>query len=172
MIVTNSSEFTEKAKLIREYGWGEKHVSKIRGWNSRLDKIQAAILREKLKQLDRDNSKRIRIAKNYTRELNRTGIITPMTRNASTHVYHLYVIRSSKRDELLNYLLERNIKALIHYPVPLHLLPAYKDRLPGRECLQATELVSREVLSLPMYPELFESDTRKVIGAIKGFEGK
>jgi dTDP-4-amino-4,6-dideoxygalactose transaminase len=168
MVVTNDMELAKKASLLREYGWAQRHVSHFAGWNTRLDEIQAAILRVKLKYLDEDNAKRVRLAEIYNRELNTSDQILPKERENSSHVYHLYVIRSAKRDEILKFLKENGIGALIHYPVPVHLQPAYKS-LHGRDKLPETEQISKEIISLPMYPELSEYDLQTVVKAVKEF---
>jgi dTDP-4-amino-4,6-dideoxygalactose transaminase len=167
MVVTDDVELVEKAKLLRQYGWEQQYVSHLAGWNTRLDEVQAAVLRVKLKHLDRDNSKRIRLAKIYDEELSDTHLILPKRRENSKHVYHLYVIRSDKRDELLTFLRENGIGASIHYPVPVHLQPAYNR---GQNNLPETKCVAKEILSLPMYPELNEVDV--IVEAIKEFEKK
>lgn len=168
MVVTNNEELSIKAKLLREYGWEERYISKIKGWNSRLDEIQAAILRVKLRHLDNDNAKRASLAEVYTRELSTIdGINLPKERKGATHVYHLYVIRTKKREALQAYLKKKGIGALIHYPVPVHLQPAYRGCLSSS--LPETERVTEEVLSLPIYPELCESGVQMVIDSIKEF---
>lgn len=168
MVVTNNSELAEKAKLLREYGWAERYVSHISGWNTRLDEIQAAILRVKLKYLDEDNTKRRNLAGLYKKELSKTDLILPQTRESCNHVYHLYVIRSKQRDNLQRFLKDKGVGALIHYPMPVHLQPAYKN-LSGKD-LNETELAAKQVLSLPMYSELTEMDLKTACNAIKEFE--
>jgi dTDP-4-amino-4,6-dideoxygalactose transaminase len=170
MVVTNNEKLAEKAKLLREYGWAERYVSHFAGWNTRLDEIQAAILRVKLKRLDEDNSKRVRIAELYSKELEVCDIILPKQRKDSTHVYHLYVIRSERRDALLAFLKEKGIGVSIHYPVPVHLQPAYRS-LHGCDKLPETEKITKEIISLPIYPELSESDIQTTIKTIMDFAG-
>ena len=170
MVVTNNARLAEKAKLLREYGWTERYVSHFAGWNTRLDELQAAILRVKLKYLDEDNSKRVRIAELYNKELEVCDIILPKQRKDSAHVYHLYVIRSERRDTLLTFLKGKGIGALIHYPVPVHLQPAYRS-LHGCDKLPETEKITKEIISLPIYPELSESDIQTTIKTIRGFAG-
>jgi dTDP-4-amino-4,6-dideoxygalactose transaminase len=167
MVVTNDAELSEKARLLREYGWVERYVSHFSGWNTRLDELQAAILNVKIKHLDEDNSKRARLAEIYNKELSGAGIIVPCRRENCTHVYHLYVIRSARRAELLTFLREKGIDASIHYPVPVHLQPAY-IRL-GNRSLRETETLASQVLTLPMYPELSEAELRSVIEAVREF---
>jgi len=168
MVVTNNLELATKVKLLREYGWAERYVSSIAGWNSRLDEIQAAILRMKLRYLDSDNEKRLRIAEIYNKELSSMKIYLPQKRKHSSHVYHLYIIRSKYRDELQNYLKNNGIAALVHYPIPVHLQPAY-NKVGKNVKLHETEQAAHEVLSLPMYPELKETDVLLITNVIKKF---
>jgi len=169
MIVTNDSTLAERARLLREYGWAERYVSHIPGWNSRLDEVQAAVLLVKLRYLDADNAVRARRAREYDQALRDTWLVTPKRRSDATHVYHLYVVRCPGRDELQTWLKAHDVGALIHYPVPIHLQPAYQGRLRGGDNLPETERAAREVLSLPMYPELSEKELQMVIGAVQSF---
>ncbi len=166
IVVTDNEELAKKASLLREYGWAERYVSHLTGWNTRLDEIQAAILRIKLRHLDEDNSKRVYLAEIYKRGLEETGLTLPRKREGSTHVYHLYVVRSTKRDRLLKSLRTGGAIASIHYPVPVHLQPAYKD-LSCRSDLLKTERIVKEIISLPIYPELIEADAEKIMKMIK-----
>ena len=170
IVVTNNEKLAEKAKLLREYGWAERYVSHFAGWNTRLDEIQASVLRIKLKYLDEDNLKRMHLAEIYKKELINNNLILPKQREFSTHVYHLFVIRSSKRNELVAYLKDKGVSALIHYPIPVHLQPAYRQLQRGN-ALRETEKSMKEILSLPIYPELSESKVHMIIGTIKDFEG-
>lgn len=170
MVVTNNEALSKKTKLLREYGWEERYVSKIKGWNSRLDEIQAAVLRVKLPHLEQDNAKRACLAEVYARELSKIDSITlPKERKDSTHVYHLYVIRSKKRDALQAYLKKRGIGALIHYPVPVHIQPAYAHYGTGNNALIETVITAQEVLSLPMYPELAQHDAIRVAECVREY---
>lgn len=168
MVVTNDKKLAKKASLLRQYGWAERYSSHFAGWNTRLDEIQAAVLRVKLKHLDADNAKRAAIAQLYDNELASNGNKLPQIRENSTHIYHLYVIRSPKRDELLAHLKENGIGAAIHYPVPIHQQPAYEN-LPGHDKLPVTEQICKEIISLPIYPELPESDVQKIAETIIAF---
>src|SRR5205807_823058 len=123
MVVTGDSAIAEKVRLLREYGWVERYVSQLQGWNSRLDEVQAAVLRVKLKHLDRDNAARAGLADQYAVHLRDAGIVLPRCRPDSSHVYHAYVVRSSVRDELRDFLKTSGVDALIHYPLPIHLQP-------------------------------------------------
>lgn len=169
MIVTNNSELAQQARLLREYGWAERYISHFPGYNSRLDEVQAAILRVKLRYLDQDNAARVRRAAMYQAGLSGEDMILPHSRRDTDHVYHLFVIRTSQRDRLKQHLEERGIGALIHYPVPVHLQPAYQERLKSNVSLSETERAAAEVLSLPMYPELERTDVQAVIDAVRSF---
>jgi dTDP-4-amino-4,6-dideoxygalactose transaminase len=168
MVITSDAKLAEKCRLLREYGWAERYISHIAGWNSRLDELQAAILRVKLKYLEEDNKKRNKIAEIYNSALAGTGLVLPAVRQGNGHVYHLYVVRAKKRDELQKFLKAQDIGALIHYPVPVHLQPAYKE-IAGPGSLPVTEKAAREILSLPIYPELKQEEAEKVIAALKNF---
>jgi dTDP-4-amino-4,6-dideoxygalactose transaminase len=154
MVVTGDPELAKKIHLLREYGWEERYVSKVPGLNSRLDEIQAAILRVKLPHLDEENESRRNIAGIYHSLLSTSGLILPRVNPEATHVYHQYVIRVENRDSLRSYLRERGIGTLVHYPVPVHLQPAFAGRLSEKTPLLRTEEAAKQILSLPMYPEL------------------
>lgn len=169
MVVTSDPELAEKARLLREYGWAERYVSEIPGWNTRLDELQAAILRVKLRYLNADNEARANLASRYDHALEGLGFVKPQRRQDSTHVYHLYVIRFVKRNEMQAFLKSQGVGALIHYPVPVHLQPAYRDKFHRSENLLETEKAAREVLSLPIYPELPEKELLTVIKVVQLF---
>lgn len=168
-VVTNDKEIFNHLKLLREYGWAERYISLIPGWNSRLDEIQAAVLRIKLRHLDEDNAKRARLAALYDAGLRDSGLVLPICLPDLSHVYHLYVVSTPKRDALQQYLKEFDVGTLVHYPQPIHLQPAYHGRLGRVVSLPATELASSEVLSLPMYPELSVQDQQQVIRKVLDF---
>jgi dTDP-4-amino-4,6-dideoxygalactose transaminase len=168
-VVTNDPELADRVRYLREYGWAERNVSTISGWNSRLDELQAAILRVKLQFLDADNNQRRRIAALYDELLGESDLILPRQRADATHVFHLYVVRSDERDELLARLRAAGVGAMIHYPVPIHLQPAYVGRLSGSENLPNTERAAREILSLPIYPELTDAEVNKVVTACEKY---
>jgi len=168
LVATNEPTIAENLNLLRQYGWRERYVSEIAGWNTRLDELQAAILRVKLRHLDDDNDKRRRLAAIYDEQL--AGIVTlPIEPTNTLHVYHLYVIRHPRRDALMQFLRERGISTAIHYPVPVHLQPAYRGRLGDVGSLPETERAAQEIVSLPMYPELSEEDVSRVAQAIREF---
>ena len=172
MVVTDNHDLANRVRLLREYGWSERYVSHIPGWNTRLDEIQAAILRVKLLHLDDDNRKRHQIAGLYERELSGTSLALPEERDGVTHAYHLYVVRSGERDSLQAFLRVKDIGSLVHYPVPIHLQPAYRGRLATGKGLPETEKAAREVLSLPMYPELREEEIMTVVSTVREFMEK
>ena len=166
VVVTNDPALAEKVQCLREYGWSaERNVSNVSGWNSRLDELQAAILRVKLRFLDADNERRRGIAALYDELLRDSDLSLPLRREDATHVFHLYVVRSRERDELLARLRAEGVGALVHYPVPVHLQPAYLKRFSGADDLPNTERAAKEILSLPIYPELTEEEIERVAAA-------
>ena len=163
-VTTDDAAMAGKVRLLRQYGWENKFISEIPGWNSRLDELQAAVLRIKLPHLDEDNAKRGIIAGVYAEELKELGLGLPTPRKGVGHVYHLYVVRTPRRDHVLEGLRERGVGAAIHYPQPVHLQPAYK-RL--GVSLPETERAAGEILSLPMFPELNRDDVLSVATTLK-----
>lgn len=162
-VVTSDPALAEKVRSLREYGWStERSVSHVSGWNSRLDELQAAILRVKLRYLDADNDRRRRIAAFYDEFLRESDLVTPRRRHDATHVFHLYVVRSGERDDLFQRLKADGVGASIHYPVPVHLQPAYLARNMFANGLANTERIAKEVLSLPIYPELTDAEIERV----------
>jgi dTDP-4-amino-4,6-dideoxygalactose transaminase len=169
LIVTNDVELAEKVRMLREYGWKNRYVSDLVGRNSRLDELQAAILRVKLRRLDSDNNRRHKIANQYSKLLDENIIQKPMTREYAEHVFHLYVVRTSSRSALMEHLKKYDIQAGIHYPMPVHIQPAYHGRVRTSVDMEVTSLLANEVLSLPMYPELPLADVARVIDAVNSF---
>ena len=169
-VTTNDPELAGKIRCLREYGWTERNVSSMPGWNSRLDELQAAILRVKLQFLEANNNERRRIASLYDELLADSDLVLPRRREDATHVFHLYVVRSDERDDLLAQLRASGVGALIHYPVPVHLQPAYSARLSARH-LPITERLAKEILSLPIYPELTDTEVQKVAAACERYCG-
>jgi len=153
--------------MLREYGWERRYVSEVPGVNSRLDELQAALLRVKLPYLESGNRRRAEIAAAYDRGLADTGLILPVKLPGAKHVYHQYVIRHPDRDQLKARLESKGTGTNIHYPVPVHRQPAYAGRCaidPGG--LGTTDAVAREVLSLPMYPELSDAMIARIVHAL------
>lgn len=171
MVVTNNPGLAERVRLLQQYGWRERYISDIPGGNSRLDELQAAILRVKLRYLDGDNMRRRSLAQIYNSLLAGAGLALSEVRSGVTHGYHQYVVRLPRRDALRTYLRQAGIGTLIHYPAPVHLQPAYQDRLPLVTPLPWTELIARQVLSLPMYPQLSDDQARSVGECICRFHG-
>lgn len=170
LIATSDLKLASKVRSIREYGWQRRYISEFVGRNSRLDELQAAILRIKLRYLDLDNNRRKKIAGDYSRLLDGQLLNLPATRVNTQPVFHLYVIRSAKRNELIEHLRAHDIQAGIHYPIPVHLQSAYKARIRTSSSMSISEVLSNEVLSLPMYPELSDDQIVKVVEVIKNFK--
>ena len=171
IVVTDDEELADEARSLREYGWRKDRISDVAGLNSRLDELQAAILRVKLKGLDEDNASRAGVAQQYDAGLRGLPLDLPRVRDGATHVYHQYVARSPRRDDLRSFLQDRGVQTLVHYPVPVHLQPAYQGRLAGAATLPETERVVGEILSLPIYPELDEADRDRVTQTVVEFHG-
>lgn len=169
MVVTNDSALAERVKLLRQYGWRQRYVSDFPGLNSRLDELQAAILRVKLRYLAEVTLRRQVLAGIYDEMLSVTNLVLPRCAAETTHVYHQYVVRSEYRDSLREFLKEKGIGTIIHYPVPVHLQPAYINRLKNVGSLRETEKAADEVLSLPLYPEMNEEQINTVVGTILSF---
>lgn len=170
LITTNSKKYYSKIKMLREYGWAKKYISSIEGRNSRLDEIQASILRIKLKNLDKDNLKRIKIAKFYNKNLNKEKYSLPFILKDNYHVFHLYVIKTNNRNKLLKYLLSNGVFAGIHYPKPIHLQSAYYKKIKTSYNLKNTEFVCKKILSLPIYPELTMREQKKIVTLLNNFK--
>lgn len=166
-ITTNNNELAEIIKSLTNYGSGKKYHFEYKGFNSRLDEIQAAILDVKLKYLDRDNERRKDIADYYLNNINNNEIILPKLIDRESHVFHLFVIRTSKRDELLDYLLNKEIQVQIHYPVPPHKQKAYKEW--KKLYFPITEKIHKEILSLPISPVLTDNEVKKIVETVNSF---
>ena len=170
MVVARNPALAAVLREMREYGWRERYVSACVGINSRLDSVQAAILRVKLGSLEADNARRRTIADRYDSGLAKLPLTLPKRRSYATHVFHQYVIRLADRDALRDWLQAAGIRTGIHYPVPVHLQPAYRGRLAaGPSGLGVTERASRQILSLPMYPQISEEMIQRIITQIQGF---
>lgn len=166
-IATNNSNLANTVRALGNYGSHKKYHNQFQGLNSRLDEIQAAFLKIKLKRLDEDNEHRRYLASIYDAMLSGLPIIKPVFNN--DHVYHLYVIRTKRRDDLQSYLLKRGIQTLIHYPIPPHKQEAFKNF--RKLSFPITENIHEEVLSLPMSPVLSKEDVQYVCAEIKKFFG-
>jgi dTDP-4-amino-4,6-dideoxygalactose transaminase len=169
MIVTNDGEMADKLRVLRNYGQREKYHHVEQGYNRRLDTIQAAVLRVKLPYLDSWNAARRECARMYNEILADTGAVLPVVAPYAEMVWHLYVIRVKNRDALKTYLSERGIGAGIHYPIPIHLQPAYHSLGYKQGDFPITERFADEILSLPIYPELSPSAIEHVAETIRDF---
>jgi dTDP-4-amino-4,6-dideoxygalactose transaminase len=169
MVVTDHKRYDQNLRLLRCYGERKKYQHILKGHNSRLDEIQAAILRVKLKYLDQWNEERRRKAKLYTKMLFPLGVVCPSEKKGARHVYHLYTIKTRKRDFLQTFLKKKGIETLIHYPIPIPLQKAYRELGYQRRDLPLTNLWSRKILSLPFFPEMKESEIEEVAYQIKNY---
>jgi dTDP-4-amino-4,6-dideoxygalactose transaminase len=170
MIVTRSAEHAEHMRLLRNYGERRRFKHHIRGFNSRLDELQAAILRVKLRHLDAWNAQRRHLACRYNIGLRGTGAKIPVERSGVMHVYCSYVIRHRLRNRLREWLAERGIDARVQYPRPIHLQPAYRDLGAASRGFPNAEQAASEILSLPIFPELNESAVAAICDAIRAFD--
>ena len=165
-VTTNRDDVVQRLHRLRNYGSDEKYVHQVKGVNSRLDPMQAAVLRVKLNVLDEWNERRRRLAACYNEALADTGLTLPVTRPQAEHVWHLYTVRTEQRDQLMASLREQGIGCQIHYPIPPHLQDAYSEYrvLTGR--FSVAEQIARTVLSLPMGPHLTDDQAEAVIKAV------
>jgi dTDP-4-amino-4,6-dideoxygalactose transaminase len=170
MVVTNSPELAARVRILRNHGQKEKYVSSEAGWNNRLDELQAAILRVKLRYLPKWQQARQAHAAAYTRHFSQIpGIMPPLAPEGYEHVYHQYTIRVEDRDALRQRLAERKIGNMVYYPVPLHLQPLYASLGYKRGDLPHSEHAAHEVLSLPMYPEMRVEQLARVAETVVEF---
>lgn len=169
MVTTNDAALAQALRRLRQYGWEDRYVSAVSGGlNTRLDELQAAVLRVKLRHLEDWTEARRALAAVYARALAKAALTPPMERSGARHVYHLYVVRSDKRDALRTHLLENGVGSGVHYPVPVHLQPGYARLGGGAGTFPVTEQAAREVLSLPMFPELTAREARSVARLLVG----
>lgn len=168
-MLTNNEKIAEKARRIANHGQLQKHDHQIEGRNSRLDTIQAAILNTKLKYIEKWTEDRIKNAVMYSDFLNETDILCPKIKTDYKHVFHLYVIRSNRRDGLQSYLHEKGIQTAIHYPIALPFLPCYKKYGFIKTDFPIASLFQNEILSLPMYAELKQEQIQYIADSIIKF---
>lgn len=172
-VVTNNPELAEKIRIYRDHGQTKKYHHEVLGWNTRLDGLQAAILSVKLKHLPKWNEARRANAELYNKMLRDIdGVITPFEAEFAKHVYHIYAIRTKKRDELMKALAEKEIYCGIHYPIPIHFQNAYKFLDHKKDSFPVTEKCVDEILSLPMFPELSKEQIKKISNEIKLYSTK
>ncbi len=166
-VVTSDKQLARTVRAMANYGSSEKYVNRYKGVNSRLDELQAAVLSLKLPRLDADNDRRRRIARRYLREMVHPDVRPLNLHSWLGHIFHLFVVRSSRRDELQAHLASCGIQTLIHYPIPPHKQEAYKEW--NHFSLPITESIHREVLSLPISPVMTDDEVTRVIGAVNSF---
>jgi dTDP-4-amino-4,6-dideoxygalactose transaminase len=167
-VTTNDSELADCIKAVANYGSHKKYESIFKGVNSRLDEMQAAILRVKLKYLDAENERRRVVADYYLGNIIRDDIVLPDNSNRESHVWHLFVVRNSHRYDLQKYLAKNAIQTLIHYPIPPHKQKAYEEW--KNICLPVTEKIHNEVLSLPISPVLADNEIEYVVEIINKYK--
>ena len=167
-VTTNDDILASTIRALGNYGSQKKYENIYKGTNSRLDEIQAAMLRVKLRHLDEDTDKRREIANYYLENIKNDNIKLPSIKNQNSHVWHLFVIRTTKREELQKYLLKNEIQTLIHYPLTPHKQNAYKEWI--NDTYPISELIHNEVLSLPISPVQTLEDTKKIIKVINEFK--
>jgi dTDP-4-amino-4,6-dideoxygalactose transaminase len=168
IITTDNEETYRKLLMLRDYGRVSKYEHAVIGYNARLDTLQAAILRLKLKRLDAWNKMRREAAERYNNLLKDLGgVVIPYVSMSVKHVYHVYAIRVKKRDELALLLKKNGIGAIVHYPIPLHLQEAYRGLGYKKGDFPVSEKVAQEIISLPMHPHLKENQIKYVVGVIK-----
>jgi dTDP-4-amino-4,6-dideoxygalactose transaminase len=169
-VVTNDDNLAEQVRILRNYGSKVKYYNDIKGYNSRLDEMQAAFLRVKLKHLDEWNIRRRKVASNYLDSLaGLPDLILPFILDLTEPIWHIFPVRHPKRDELQKYLKNNGVDTLIHYPVPPHLSDAYKDLGYQEGAFPITESIAKTVLSIPMGPHLQLEDVAFVVDKIKDF---
>ncbi|SMO49961.1 dTDP-4-amino-4,6-dideoxygalactose transaminase [Saccharicrinis carchari] len=172
-VTTNDKELANTVRALGNYGSAKKYINDYKGLNSRLDEIQAAVLRVKLKRLDQDNQHRREIAHYYMKNIKHRDVILPLpftphsSHNALSHVWHLFVIRHPERDRLQQYMTENGIQTLIHYPIPPHKQKAYREW--NAHSYPVSEKIHRHVLSLPISQVMSMEEVKKVVDVINGF---
>lgn len=166
-VTTNAPDVAVSVKKMREYGWRTRQVSEQHGVNSRLDEIQAAVLRVGLRYLDTDNARRIEIAARYDAGLGDSLVKTPHRRDDAAHVFHQYVVRAEHRENLRAWCSDGGVGTAVHYPVPAHRQPGYRDMIRVASDLKATEQVAAEVVSLPIFPQLTPDQVSRVIEVVR-----
>lgn len=168
-VVTSSPGIAESVRALRQYGWRTRYVSAVPGMNSRLDELQAAILRARLPHLEADNERRRTIAARYRATLDGTGLVAPAEIPGTLHAMHLFVVECENRESLRSFLRDRDIGTAIHYPLPIHQQPAYRGRVRGGERLPATERLYRRILTLPMGPQLCDEHVARICAALEAW---
>jgi len=177
IVTTNDSAMADHMRRLRNHGSPERYLHTEFGWNARMDGIQAAVLRVKLKHIEDWNQRRRQRAENYDRLLKSSGVVAEENAPArilhrspdAVHVFHQYVVRARRRDELRKFLAERGIGTEVYYPIPVHLQPAFAYLGYKEGDLPEAERASKDVLALPMFPELTEEEQERVVAGIAEF---
>ncbi len=172
MVVTNDESLAKKLRMLRVHGIEKRYYHDLHGFNSRLDEIQAAILRVKLPHLNKWNARRAEIAVRYSKAFAELPLKLPLTASGNTHVFHVYAVLTERRDELQKFLTDRGVPTLIYYPLPLHLQKLYADLNFKAGDFPVAESTSRKILPLPMYPELTDEQVNYVCKVVCEFFGK
>jgi dTDP-4-amino-4,6-dideoxygalactose transaminase len=166
-VTTNDEKIADRIRVLRNYGSRVKYVNEVKGFNSRLDPVQASALRVKLKYLDEWNARRAAVAKRYADGLARVGLVLPYVPEWAEPVWHLFVVQHSKRDAIQRMLQDASIGTLIHYPIPPHLQDAYMDLSFTKNQFPIAESMANRVLSLPIGPQLNDANVESVIALLK-----
>jgi dTDP-4-amino-4,6-dideoxygalactose transaminase len=169
-VVTNSAEIARSIEALRQYGWEERYISEFPGMNSRLDEIQAAILRVKLPYLARDTARRRNIAVRYRESIKNNHLVPPPQIEGTLHAMHLFVLETENREPFRRFLNEAGVGTAIHYPAPVHKQPAYMGRIRGYDRLACTESLYEKIVSLPMYPELTDQQVETICNALEKWD--
>lgn len=172
MVVTQDESLAKTLRMLRVHGIERRYHHEVHGWNSRLDELQAAILRVKLPHLASGNARRAELAARYSEGLAGLPVELPLTAPGNNHVYHVYALLTDQRDALQAHLSDQGVPTLIYYPVPLHLQRCYADQGGKAGDFPVTETVCRRILPLPMYPELTDEQADWVIGQVRAFFGR
>jgi dTDP-4-amino-4,6-dideoxygalactose transaminase len=168
-VTTSDAQLADEVRCIRQYGWRERYISAIEGVNSRLDELQAAILRVKLRTLSESIAQRRRLAALYENLLSGLPLQTPVTRSGCSHAFHLYVIRTARRDALMKHLNDNGVPAALHYPAAVHQQPAYEHIRRASLPLPHTDALVQEILSLPLHPWLSDEAVHYTAELIRAF---
>lgn len=171
-VLTNDAEIAEKVRLLRNIGQKVKYYHEVKGFNHRLDTIQAAVLQVKLPHLDAWNASRRHAAARYATLLSGLPLVTPQTADYSEHIFHLYVIRIQDREKLMDYLKDMGIATGLHYPIPIHLQPAYRELGYERGDFPVTEAYAETIVSLPIFPELDDDKVAYIAEGIRTYLAK
>jgi dTDP-4-amino-4,6-dideoxygalactose transaminase len=165
-VVTKYRFLADQVRLDRQYGWKERYVSVVAGANSRLDEIQAAVLLVKLEDLSRDNDRRRSIASRFSHAIDGSSLRPPELMHGETHAMHLYVVETAERERFREWLLARGISSAVHYPHPIHLQPAYRNRIRHGSSLTRTEELRGRIVTLPLFPELTEAEVQWIVESL------